>query len=155
MSYIFIYIFIPDNIYFPNYSIFLVLMNVHCCWSTKTGLSGSSNPQENIALDFVPASPGCLVCHTHMVHEMGGRLPYSCYFMGFSFQDLIKFTQFFCFFCSYWAFPLSSFLISRSLQPYKSIDLVLVLRNSYFILSNILVFHMNDNFFTAVHFFFV
>ena len=48
------------------------------------------NLQDNVAYEFISASPACLVHLTWIVSEMGGKWLYKCCFVGCCLQDLFK-----------------------------------------------------------------
>ena len=59
------------------------IMQINSCWWTNAG-----GPQENVSYEsYLLDQPGCL---TWRVLKMGGKWPYSCCFIGYSFQYLFK-----------------------------------------------------------------
>ena len=77
--------------------VYAELMYVNLCRSANTSTSVRRSPLENIAYEFVLASPAVphMSCLSYlngswMVCEMGGRWPYNCCYVGCYFQDLLK-----------------------------------------------------------------
>ena len=91
---------------------------------------------------FSSSYPACIVCLTLMVCEMGGKWPYTCYFVGFCFQDFLCNTH------------LAFFFLSTSLKfrwySYTIVLIQLPLGRISFILSERLDFLMVHNLLIAV-----
>ena len=88
--------------------------------------------------------PACLVRLSLMVYVIGGKCPYSCFFVGCCFQDLFKAARSIL-------VQLPSILFSRRLvnvhvvHPYSSTDVATAWKNSLFSLSVRSDFHIVDS----------
>ena len=61
--------------------------------SANTGVTISKSPKENAAYEFVlhQQFPSFLARRTWMICEMGGKMPYSCFFfVMYCSQDMFK-----------------------------------------------------------------
>ena len=117
------------------------LPDVGLCRSTRMGAHRSTSLI--ISSLLLQQCPGCLVRLSLMVCVIGGKCPYSCFFVGCCFQDLFKAARSIL-------VQLPSILFSRRLvnvhvHPYSSTDTATAWKNSLFSLSVRSDFHILDS----------
>ena len=91
----------------------------------------------------------CATCLTWIVFEMGGKCPYSCYFVGYCFQDLFKTAS-----SIFVSFPSCLFFwrfVRVRVQPYSSTDTVTAWKSSRIVLSERSDFYIVNNLLIVIH----